>query len=150
MKSADANTPKKGGEQAKRDIATMSLDEILLQGGAEREPLPLPASGTTYKPDGVPFTFNIDGNPQILYISSRPLGIIFQERLPLSVKRVKDDSISAVEGVQVGWEIANVDGVDLNHCKSHTEAIGIIQQRMATLPYRNLYRGTSQEIFPVK
>lgn len=64
-----------------------------------------------------------DGGTQTIHFTERPLGLTFNEAMPIIVDRV--DQHAAVLGVQVGWIVKEIDGHDITNM-TYREAFNIL------------------------
>eukprot|EP00930_Biecheleria_cincta_P005585 TRINITY_DN106512_c0_g1_i1.p1 TRINITY_DN106512_c0_g1~~TRINITY_DN106512_c0_g1_i1.p1 ORF type:complete len:127 (+),score=29.11 TRINITY_DN106512_c0_g1_i1:60-440(+) len=77
-------------------------------------------------------TFDVmDGTTRNMTFTEKPLGLDFSLRLPMSVKRIKENSHGSELGVQLGWTILQIDGEDLPD--NFDAALQMIHQKLLRL-----------------
>mmetsp|Transcript_89735 Transcript_89735/g.141693 ORF Transcript_89735/g.141693 Transcript_89735/m.141693 type:complete len:150 (-) Transcript_89735:31-480(-) len=67
--------------------------------------------------------------------TKKPLGMTFDNKVPLVVRDVKEDSVAAELGIKVGWEFKVIGGVSLEG-KEFNECLSLIQTGVQSLPER--------------
>eukprot|EP00930_Biecheleria_cincta_P104719 TRINITY_DN97103_c0_g1_i1.p1 TRINITY_DN97103_c0_g1~~TRINITY_DN97103_c0_g1_i1.p1 ORF type:complete len:126 (+),score=26.78 TRINITY_DN97103_c0_g1_i1:59-436(+) len=84
----------------------------------------------------VVITFRLeDGSTKEISFEEKPLGLDFGLRLPMSVKRIKDNSIGTEKGVGLGWTILQIDGEALPD--NFDTTLKVVQKKLARLKDRS-------------
>jgi hypothetical protein len=82
----------------------------------------------------VEFVFIVKGDDtQALKFQTRPLGIVFSEKMPISIWKVKPGSHAAKLGVQTGWTIESIDGTNITGM-SFDAANNVMKEQLSKLP----------------
>mmetsp|Transcript_95498 Transcript_95498/g.273923 ORF Transcript_95498/g.273923 Transcript_95498/m.273923 type:complete len:162 (-) Transcript_95498:300-785(-) len=64
--------------------------------------------------EGMVITFQLStGSMKHVAFTSGPVGLDFERKMPIIVKRIKEGSPGQALGVGLGWEIVSIDGVSL-------------------------------------
>mmetsp|Transcript_7931 Transcript_7931/g.12990 ORF Transcript_7931/g.12990 Transcript_7931/m.12990 type:complete len:751 (+) Transcript_7931:34-2286(+) len=76
------------------------------------------------------------GGTRVVQFQTRPLGIVFSERMPISIYSVKPGSQALAEGVEKGWSIKSIDGISIDSM-AFKVANGILDAKLAALPFKD-------------
>lgn len=65
--------------------------------------------------------------------SKKPLGFEFEMRSPISVKSIKEDCVAKRHGVEVGWVVKKVSGLDISEM-AFADQMNILKRSVTALP----------------
>mmetsp|Transcript_154266 Transcript_154266/g.287611 ORF Transcript_154266/g.287611 Transcript_154266/m.287611 type:complete len:160 (-) Transcript_154266:39-518(-) len=75
------------------------------------------------------------GRTKELTFTFQPLGIAFENKMPIVVKGVLQGTAGAKEGVQINWAFKSIDGVSLQNMEFN-DAKKVLVDRISTLQRR--------------
>lgn len=78
-------------------------------------------------------TFELpDGSTKDVIFNNGPVGLDFERRMPIVIKRIKDNSPGLAMGIGLGWKIIAIDGQDLQKYDFQT-SFGLLRDASARL-----------------
>mmetsp|Transcript_56686 Transcript_56686/g.99139 ORF Transcript_56686/g.99139 Transcript_56686/m.99139 type:complete len:144 (-) Transcript_56686:246-677(-) len=98
----------------------------------EKEAPPAPAEPAP-EPTGLQFGFLSDAGVKYVTVTSKPLGLQFEKKMPIIVSGFSEGSKAKELGVGVGWEMKSVGGEDLTGIEKYSDAFAIISKYLKTL-----------------
>mmetsp|Transcript_155603 Transcript_155603/g.274820 ORF Transcript_155603/g.274820 Transcript_155603/m.274820 type:complete len:149 (+) Transcript_155603:80-526(+) len=126
--------PETGEAQAGEEEALPVVDPVVEGKARELERVEGEAQPAP-EPMGLQFCFLADSGEKFVMVPSRPLGLLFEKKLPIIVEGFNDKGSKAKElGIMAGWKLKSVGGADLTGVETYADALAIIQKHMQTLP----------------
>jgi len=83
---------------------------------------------------GIPMVFEADGMSNTVYATRKPLGMVFEIDLPITIKGFKTNSHGEAIGVKVGWVLKSCNGEDCANLSKVADAMDIIMKHIQPLP----------------
>jgi len=73
-----------------------------------------------------------DGNEETVIATKKPLGLVFNQSLPIKITSEKDGHGKDI-GIQVGWVLKNINGVDVLNSNSFADVQKIMHEQVNLL-----------------
>mmetsp|Transcript_101172 Transcript_101172/g.184672 ORF Transcript_101172/g.184672 Transcript_101172/m.184672 type:complete len:158 (-) Transcript_101172:226-699(-) len=123
-----------GLEEVTTDRALIEAEPAKEESAKEEPPKEEPKKEEAAAPKGLEFGFLSDSGTKTITFTQKPVGMTFEKKVPIVVCSFKPGSKAKELGVQIGWEMKSIGGVDLTKCEKYEDAIAIILKQCETLP----------------
>jgi len=82
----------------------------------------------------IPLKFDIGGGTEhICHASSKPLGLVFEKKLPIVIKEEKEGSHGVEIGVKTGWTLLAINNIDISAMDNFAEVDTIMHREIGKL-----------------
>jgi len=84
-------------------------------------------------PGGIPLTWGTGSGDVTVWATIKPLSLKFDKELPITIYKVKEGHGKEI-GIQVGWFLKSINGVDVTRKTNILEAVAIFRDEISKLP----------------